>query len=74
MEKKPLSVKGLFDKNAVPASLTAVVFMFTYGALENFAAKFAAEKGLQGIGFWQAGRELAQAWPLLDALLTLETL
>ena len=32
----------------------------------------AAEKGLQGIGFWQAGRELAQAWPLLDALLTLE--
>ena len=34
----------------------------------------AAEKGLQGIGFWQAGRELAQAWPLLDALLTLETL
>lgn len=34
----------------------------------------AAEKGLQGTGFWQAGRELAQAWPLLDALLTLETL
>lgn len=34
----------------------------------------AAEKGLQGIGFWQAGRELAQAWPLLDALVTLETL
>ena len=34
----------------------------------------AAEKGLQGIGFWQAGRELTQAWPLLDALVTLETL
>ena len=34
----------------------------------------AAEKGLQGLGFWQAGRELAQAWPLLDALVTLETL
>ena len=34
----------------------------------------AAEKGLQGIGFWQAGRELAQAWPLLDALVTLETI
>ena len=34
----------------------------------------AAEKGLQGIGFLQAGRELAQAWPLLDALVTLETL
>ena len=34
----------------------------------------AAEKGLQGIGFWQAGQELAQAWPLLDALVTLETL
>ena len=29
---------------------------------------------LQGIGFWQAGQELAQAWPLLDALVTLETL
>lgn len=34
----------------------------------------AAEKGLQGVGFWQAGREFAQAWPLLDALVTLETL
>ena len=34
----------------------------------------AAEKGLQGIGFWQAGQELAQTWPLLDALVTLETL
>ena len=52
MEKKPLSVKGLFDKNAVPASLTAVVFMFTYGALENFAAKFAAEKGLPSGGLF----------------------
>ena len=52
VEKKPLSVKGLFDKNAVPASLTAVVFMFTYGALENFAAKFAAEKGLPSGGLF----------------------
>ena len=52
VEKKPLSLKGLFDKNAVPASLTAVVFMFTYGALENFAAKFAAEKGLPSGGLF----------------------
>ena len=52
VEKKPLSVKGLFDKNAMPASLTAVVFMFTYGALENFAAKFAAEKGLPSGGLF----------------------
>ena len=44
VEKKPLSVKGLFDKNAVPASLT--------GALENFAAKFAAEKGLPSGGLF----------------------
>lgn len=34
----------------------------------------AAEKGLQGVGFWQAGRELAQTWPLLDALVGIETL
>ena len=46
VEKKPLSLKGLFDKNAVPASLTAVVFMFTYGALENFCGKICGGKGL----------------------------
>ena len=54
VEKKPLTWKGLFDKNAIPASLTAVVFMFTYGALENFAAKFAAEEGLPSGGIFFA--------------------
>ena len=34
VEKKPLSLKGLFDKNAVPASLTAVLSGFGFGGLE----------------------------------------
>ena len=45
-QQKPLRLKGLLDKDALPASLTALVFMLTYGALENFTAKFAAEQGL----------------------------
>ena len=49
-QKKPLSFKGLIDKDAIPASVVALVFMFTYGALENFTAKFAAEQGLPGGG------------------------
>ncbi len=35
--------------------------------------RLAAERGLQGIGCWQLGRELAQLWPLLDALIDIET-
>ena len=49
-QKKPLSFKGLLDKDAIPASVVALVFMFTYGALENFTAKFAAEQGLPSGG------------------------
>jgi len=45
-QKKPLSPAALFDKNALPASAVTVVFMLTFGALENFLAKFAAENGL----------------------------
>lgn len=41
MPKKKLSVKGLIDKNALPASATALVFLLTYGALENFTLKYA---------------------------------
>lgn len=51
-KKVPLNIKGLLDKDALPASVTALVFMFTYGALENFTAKFAAENGLPGGGLF----------------------
>ncbi len=49
-QQKPLSFRGLLDKDAILASVVALVFMFTYGALENFTAKFAAEQGLPGGG------------------------
>lgn len=54
VEQKPLNLKGLIDKDAVPASATALVFMLTYGALENFTAKFAAEQGLPSGGIFFA--------------------
>ncbi len=40
-EKKPLSFKGLIDKSALPASAVALIFLLTYGALENYILKFA---------------------------------
>jgi MFS family permease len=52
--KKPFSVKGLLDKDALPASAVALVFMLTYGALENFTAKFAAEENLPSGGIFFA--------------------
>ncbi|MGN1015110.1 MAG: MFS transporter [Butyricicoccus sp.] len=54
VERKPLNIKGLLDADAMPASLTALVFMLTYGALENFTAKFAAEEGLPSGGIFFA--------------------
>ena len=51
---KPFTVKGLLDKDALPASFTALVFMLTYGALENFTAKFAAEQDLPSGGIFFA--------------------
>ena len=54
VEKKPLNLKGLIDKDAVPASATTLVFMLTYGALENFTAKFAAEQNLPSGGIFFA--------------------
>ena len=42
-EKKPLSVRGLIDKDALPASLVVLIFLLTYGALENFTLKFAEQ-------------------------------
>ena len=35
--------------------------------------RLAAERSLQGIGCWHLGRELAQFYPLLDALIDIET-
>ena len=54
VERKPLGLKGLFDRDAIPASVTALVFMLTYGALENFTAKFAAEEDLPSGGIFFA--------------------
>lgn len=51
---KPFTVKGLLDKGALPASFTALIFMLTYGALENFTAKFAAEQNLPSGGIFFA--------------------
>ncbi len=51
-KKVPLRFRDLLDKDALPASVTALVFMFTYGALENFTAKFAAEQGLPSGGLF----------------------
>ncbi|MDO4173504.1 MAG: MFS transporter [Eubacteriales bacterium] len=54
VQKKPFTIKGLLDKDALPASATALVFMLTYGALENFTAKFAAEQNLPSGGIFFA--------------------
>lgn len=46
MEKRPLSLKGLVNRDSLPATCTMLVFMFTFGALENFVAIYAANEGL----------------------------
>ena len=46
VEKRPLSFKGLVNKDSLPATCTMLVFMFTFGALENFVAIYAANEGL----------------------------
>jgi MFS family permease len=43
LEKKSLNIKGLIEKNALPASAVALIFLLTYGALENYILKFASE-------------------------------
>jgi MFS family permease len=54
VEKKKLDFKSLFEKNAIPASVITVVFMLTFGALENFLAKFSAENNLPSGGIYFA--------------------
>lgn len=41
--KKPFSADALFERNALPASCVALVFLLTYGALENYILKYASE-------------------------------
>lgn len=43
IQKKPLSFKSLIDKDACPASLVVLIFLLTYGALENYTLKFVSE-------------------------------
>lgn len=52
--KKRLDLSSLVNKDAVPASLVMLVFMFTFGALENFLAKFAFERSLPSGGIFFA--------------------
>mgnify|MGYP002854698224 CR=1 FL=1 len=51
-EKQPLSVKGLINKDAVPASTICLVFLLTWGALENFLSKFANDSDLPSGGVY----------------------
>jgi len=50
--KTSLDFKTLIDKDALPASTIILVFLFTFGALENFTALFASKKGLPSGGIF----------------------
>ena len=43
---KKLDVRHVINRDSLPATVTMLVFMATLGALENFVAIFAAERGL----------------------------
>lgn len=53
-EKKPLRLRELLDRDAMPASVITLVFMLSFGALENFLAKFASDNGLPSGGVFFA--------------------
>ena len=40
VSKKSFSLKGLIEKSAIPASIVALIFLLTYGTLENYTLKF----------------------------------
>lgn len=44
--KKKLDLRTIINRNSLPATATMLVFMLTFGALENFVAIFAAENSL----------------------------
>lgn len=43
---KKLDLRTIINRDSLPATVTMLVFMFTFGALENFVALFASENGL----------------------------
>ncbi len=43
---KPLDLRTIINRDSLPATVTMLVFMFTFGALENFVAIYASDKGL----------------------------
>ncbi len=43
---KKLDLKTIINRDSLPATVTMLVFMFTFGALENFVALFASEESL----------------------------
>ncbi|MGN0071072.1 MAG: MFS transporter [Atopobiaceae bacterium] len=43
---KKLDLKTIINRDSLPATVTMLVFMFTFGALENFVALFASENSL----------------------------
>lgn len=44
--KKKLDLRTIINRDSLPATATVLVFMLTFGALENFVAIFAAENSL----------------------------
>ena len=44
--KKKLDLRTIINRDSLPATATMLVFMLTFGALENFVAIFAAENSL----------------------------
>ena len=52
--KKPLRLKSLISKEALPASAVVMLFLVTFGALENFLAIYASDKGLPSGGLYFA--------------------
>lgn len=46
VSKKKLDLRTIINRDSLPATATMLVFMLTFGALENFVAIFAAENSL----------------------------
>lgn len=46
VDYKRLSLKSLVNRDSLPATCTMLLFMFTFGALENFVAIYATNEGL----------------------------
>lgn len=44
--KRKLDLRTIINRDSLPATVTMLVFMFTFGALENFVAIFASETSL----------------------------